>query len=141
MLWIKLPLVAFIGVRLKSISAQEINLTVKYKWLNKNPFNTLYWAVLGMAAELCSGLLILMYAHKKKPGIAMFVVKSSAIFKKRALGKITFTCTQGLAMESCINECIANKSIKTIDCKTIACDEANDIVAEFVFTWSIKGRD
>ena len=141
MLWIKLPLVAFIGVRLKSISEEEINLTVKYKWLNKNPFNTIYWAVLGMSAELCSGLLIMMFAHNKNSGVAMFVVKSNAIFKKRALGKITLKCTEGNLIESCVIDCIANKSSKTIDCSTIAYDETNDIVAEFVFTWSIKGRN
>jgi hypothetical protein len=139
-LWIKLPLAALIGIKLKTVSASEINLTVKYKWLNKNPFNTMYWAVLGMAAELCSGLLIMMYAHNKKPGVAMFVVKTTAVFKKRALGKITFKCNEGQLIEACIIDCIANKGIKTIDCNTIAYDEANDIVAEFVFTWSIKGR-
>jgi len=113
---------------------------VRYKWLNKNPFNTMYWAVMGMAAELCSGLLLMMYSCNKKPGISMHVVACNSNFIKTGLGKITFTCEDGELIANKVQECMANKSAATIDCVTIAHNEKGDLVANFVFTWSIKGR-
>mgnify|MGYP002357810986 CR=1 FL=1 len=87
-----LPLAAFTGVKLKELNEKECKLKVKYKFLNKNPFKTTYWAVLGMSAEMASGLLLLMYTHKLKPSVSTFVIGCEAKFVKRALGKTTFIC-------------------------------------------------
>jgi len=38
--------------------------TVKHRWLNQNPFNSMYFAVQAMAAELTTGALV-MYQIKK----------------------------------------------------------------------------
>jgi hypothetical protein len=100
----------------------------------------MYWAVMGMAAELCSGLLLMMYSCNKKPGISMYVVACNAKFIKTGLGKITFTCEDGELIANMVQECMANKSTATIDCVTKAHNEKGDLVAKFVFTWSIKGR-
>ncbi len=140
MLWFKLPLAALTGVKLLNVSNEMCEVVVKYKWLNKNPFKTMYWAVMGMAAELCSGLLVMMYAYNQKPGIAMYVVACSGKFVKTGLGKITFTCTDGELIANTVKECMANKSAIAIDCKTKAHNEKGELVAEFIFTWSIKGR-
>ena len=36
----------------------EICITkVKFGWLNQNPFNSMFWAVQGMAAEFSTGFL------------------------------------------------------------------------------------
>lgn len=140
MLWFKLPLMAFTGVKLVTINHETCKVLVKYKWLNKNPFNTMYWAVMGMAAELCSGLLLMMYAYGKKPGISMYVVACKGKFLKTGLGKITFTCNDGLLLANTVKACIANKSVSVIDSVTNAYNENGELVAEFVFTWSIKGK-
>lgn len=100
----------------------------------------MYWAVMGMAAELCSGLLVMMYAYGQKPGISMYVVSCKGKFVKTALGKITFTCNDGKLIEEVVKDCMANKTAKTIDCETKATNEKGELVAEFTFTWSIKGR-
>jgi hypothetical protein len=140
MLWFKLPLSAFTGVKLGNLDSEICEVYVKYKWLNKNPFNTMYWAVMGMAAELCSGLLLMMYAYHKKPGISMYVVACSGKFVKTGLGKIAFTCSDGKLIANMVAECMANKSVGVIDCITRAHNEKGELVAEFIFTWSIKGR-
>ena len=140
MLWFKLPLAAFTGVKLIKMNHEVCEVMVKYKWLNKNPFNTMYWAVMGMAAELCSGLLVMMYAYNIKPGISMFVVGCKGRFVKTGLGKITFTCNNGNLIEQTVKECMANKTSKIIDCETKAFNEKGELVSEFVFSWSIKGK-
>lgn len=140
LLWLKLPLAALTGVKMVEATEQKISVQTKYKWLNKNPFNTMYWAVLGMSAELCSGLLVMMHSYKLKPGIAMYVVRCQAKFVKRAFGKILFVCNDGDFINQEIETCIKNHSSKTIETTTIAYNENHEIVAEFVFTWSVKGR-
>lgn len=140
MLWFKLPLAALTGVSMVNMNRNECVVAVKYKWLNKNPFNTMYWAVMGMAAELCSGLIIMMYAYEKKPGISMYVVACKGKFVKTGLGKITFTCNNGTIIEKTVLECITHKTSRIIECETKAINEKGELVAEFVFTWSIKGR-
>lgn len=135
-----LPLASIIGVKLRQLNENECELTIPYKFLNKNPFKTTYWAALGMAAEMANGLLLLMYTHKLKPSVSTFVTACEAKFHKRAVGKTYFRCMQG--------EEIAGKIIKTVQtfepeeirCLTNAYDEQGNLVAEFIFTWGIKAR-
>ena len=58
-LMMKLPSAYLCGVRLKSVNNETCVTTVKYKWINQNPFNSMFWAVQGMAAELSTGALTL----------------------------------------------------------------------------------
>jgi hypothetical protein len=135
-----LPLASLIGVKLKSLNNDECELTVPYKFLNKNPFKTTYWAVLGMSAEMASGLLLLMYTHKLKPSVSTFVIGCEAKFVKRAVGKTTFKCSQGNEIAAKIMKTIQTFEAEEIRCITNAYDEQGDLVAEFVFTWGIKAR-
>mgnify|MGYP005989305317 FL=1 len=50
-LFFKLPAAWWSGVRLRSLSTQQAVVTVRHRWINKNPFNSMFWAVQGMAAE------------------------------------------------------------------------------------------
>lgn len=135
-----LPLASFTGVKLKSLTEEKCELTVRYKFLNKNPFKTTYWAVLGMSAEMASGLLLLMYTHKLKPSVSTFVVGCEAKFVKRALGKTIFRCEQGIEIAEKIIQTAQTFEPKEIRCTTNAYDENGDLVAEFVFIWGIKAR-
>jgi hypothetical protein len=38
---------------------------VKHRWINQNPFNSMYFAVQAMGAELATGALV-MYQIKKR---------------------------------------------------------------------------
>lgn len=135
-----LPLASFTGVKLKALTEEKCELAVKYKFLNKNPFKTTYWAVLGMSAEMASGLLLLMYTHKLQPSVSTFVIGCEAKFVKRALGKTTFVCKQGNEIAEKIVETAHSFEPKEIRCITNAYDENGDLVAEFIFTWGIKAR-
>ncbi|MEJ2163772.1 MAG: thioesterase, partial [Robiginitalea sp.] len=54
-LFIRLPAAWWCGVRLKELSDRHALASVKYRWINQNPFKSMYWAVQGMAAELATG--------------------------------------------------------------------------------------
>lgn len=135
-----LPLASFTGVKLKQLTDEKCELAVKYKFLNKNPFKTTYWAVLGMSAEMASGLLLLMYTHKLKPSVSTFVIGCEAKFVKRAMGKTTFVCNQGQEIAEKIIETAQTFEPREIKCTTNAYDETGDLVAEFIFIWGIKAR-
>jgi hypothetical protein len=50
-LMFKLPAAYICGVRVKEISAGTSIVTVRHKWINQNPFKSMYFAVQAMAAE------------------------------------------------------------------------------------------
>ena len=56
---LKLPSAYFSGIRVKGMSENEAMASVRHQWINQNPFNSLYWATQGMAAELVTGLLVM----------------------------------------------------------------------------------
>src|SRR5207253_5735010 len=91
----KLPAAFFAGLRLRKLTAGEAVVSVRHKWFNQNPFGSLYFAVLSMAAEATTGILGISALYKRKPPVSMLIVKNEGLFYKKAIGEITFTCTDG----------------------------------------------
>src|SRR4030042_1410130 len=60
----RVPLNFLTGMRIRELNEDSCTVTVPYRWRNKNPFKTTFWAVLGMAAELSTGALVKMYTYK-----------------------------------------------------------------------------
>ncbi|MFM9910840.1 MAG: PaaI family thioesterase [Chitinophagaceae bacterium] len=139
-LFYKLPAAFFSGVRIRSIDESKCTTSVPYKWLTQNPFKSTYFASLAMAAELSTGALGLSHIYKRKPSISMLVVKMEANYFKKAIGKTYFTCEAGQQIRETIEAAIATGEGKLISVKTIGANEAGEIVAEFLFTWSFKAK-
>ncbi len=57
----QVPLNFIAGLRLTELNEESCKVSVPFRWLNKNPFKSTFWAVLGMAAELSTGALVKMY--------------------------------------------------------------------------------
>jgi hypothetical protein len=91
----KLPAAYITGVRAKSISDAECIVSVKYKWINQNPFKSMFWAVQGMAAELTTGALVMMKIKQSGRKISMLVANNNGSFSKKAVGRIHFICVEG----------------------------------------------
>ena len=58
-LFFKLPSAFLCGVRVKAINEKQCVVSVKHRWINQNPFNSMYFAVQAMAAELSTGALVM----------------------------------------------------------------------------------
>ena len=135
-----LPLAALTGVKMLKLTETESEFSVPYKYINKNPFGTTYWAVLGMIAEMASGSLLLMYTYKIKPSVSTFVINMEAKFIKRATGITYFRCNQGLEIaEKVYHTCKTYEAVE-IPCVTNGYNEKGEVVAEFKFTWGAKAR-
>ncbi len=135
-----LPSAWFTGLRVVHADKKTCSVSVAYKWFNKNPFRSTYFAVLSMAAELSTGVLCMAALHKREKPISMLVVKSEATFLKKAVGKTIFTFADGDAFFAAAEKTLATGEGITIPCKTIGKNEAGEVVAEFIFVWSIRAK-
>jgi hypothetical protein len=137
-LFFKLPSAYWCGVRVKSISSEKCVATVKHRWLNQNPFNSIYFAVQAMAAELTTGALVMYQIKKSKRNISMLVANNKGNFTKKAKGRITFSCNEGNLIEEAIQKTIATGEGQTLWLKSIGIDEKGDQVSEMDFEWSVR---
>ena len=134
----KLPSAYLTGVRTKSIDAQKCVIVVKHRWINQNPFKSMFWAVQGMAAELATGALIMMKVQAANKNVSMLVIKNNARFTKKAKGVITFTCDQGNLVDEALQKAIETGEGQTVVLTANGIDLAGDEVASFDFEWSLK---
>jgi hypothetical protein len=137
-LFLKLPSAFWSGVRVKSISADKCVVTVKHRWINQNPFKSMYFAVQAMAAELSTGALVMVQVKSSGKNISMLVANNNSNFSKKATGRITFICNDGHIIEEAIQKTIASGEGQTIWMKSIGYNELGEQVSEMNFEWSIK---
>lgn len=139
-LFFKLPSAFWSGVRVKAISSEQCVVTVKHRWFNQNPFNSMYFAVQAMAAELTTGALVMMQIKNSGQKISMLVANNNGNFTKKATGRITFTCNDGHLIGEAIQRAIATGEGQTIWMKSIGLNEKGEQVSEMNFEWSIKSK-
>lgn len=136
----KLPMAFLAGLKMNKLTAKDAVVSMKYKYLNKNPFGSIYFACLLMGGELASGILAASIVYKSNPKISMLVVGVKSRFIKKALGKIIFECNQGEQILETIQKSLLTGESQTIDVLTVASDKEGDVVAEFIVNWSFKSK-
>lgn len=134
----KLPSSYFCGVRVKTINDTTCVTTVKHQWINQNPFNSMFWAVQGMAAELSTGALVMAAIKQSGKNISMLVANNNATFTKKATGKITFSCNNGLAIKEAIEKAVETGEGQTCWMKSVGINTEGITVSEFNFEWTVK---
>ncbi|WP_324675741.1 PaaI family thioesterase [Hymenobacter sp. GOD-10R] len=135
----RLPMAYLAGLRVRSLTEKEATVTVPFKYLTKNPFRSIYFACLAMAAELASGVQALMHVSSGSP-TSMLVTGLEATFMKKAVGLITFTCPDGASIEQAVAESRATGEARTVVATSTGLDAAGDTVAVFRITWSFRAR-
>jgi len=135
-----LPAAYFSGLKVDVLNEQQAVVSLQQKWFNKNPFNSIYFAVLSMAAEMSTGLLSMGHIYKRTPAISMLVTKIEGSFTKKATGKILFTCNDGDAVNKLIEHATISGEAVSITCHSTGRNEQDEIIAEFYITWSFKAR-
>ncbi|WP_333808525.1 DUF4442 domain-containing protein [Flavobacterium sp.] len=139
-MFFKLPSAFWSGVRVKSISSEVCEVTVKHRWFNQNPFNSMYFAVQAMAAEFTTGALVMLQIKQSGKSISMLVAQNKSIFTKKATGRIIFTCNQGNLIKDTIQKAIDTHEGQTIWLTSIGKNEKDEQVSEMQFQWTIKVR-
>jgi uncharacterized protein YbdZ (MbtH family) len=136
----KVPAAWFSGVRMLEANSEKCVASIPFKWLSQNPFRSMYFASMSMAAELTTGLLAMSYIWKNETGVSMLITGMNGSFYKKATGKVFFTCQDGLAMKQAIEKAISSGEPQQVTSLSTGRNRENEIVAEFYFTWSFKLR-
>ncbi|WP_179022521.1 DUF4442 domain-containing protein [Winogradskyella forsetii] len=137
-LMFKLPAAYFTGVRTKTINDNVCVVTVKHRWINQNPFKSMFWAVQGMAAELTTGALVMKKIRESGKNISMLVASNNASFTKKATGRITFKCEDGQKIDEAINKAIETGEGQTVWLNSNGINTDGVEVSSFNFEWTLK---
>ena len=136
----KLPIAFIAGLRLVSINTSSAEIRVKHSWWNQNPFQSMYFAVQAMAAEMSTGLMMFKKIEESGESISMLVTNMEANFSKKAVGWNHFKCDDGDEIMEAIKGSVKTKEGQTVWVKSLAYDQSGDLVSEFKFQWSVKVR-
>lgn len=138
--FMKLPAAWMCGVRYESVEAQKAVTRVRHRWINQNPFRSMFWAVQGMAAEMATGILVMMKIRQSGKPVSMLVVSNKASFTKKATGMIRFTCEDGAKLDEVMEKVLSTGEGQTLWMRSVGKDQAGDVVAEFEFQWSLRRK-
>ena len=119
----KLPSAYLCGVRTKYIDSDKCIVTVKHKWINQNPFKSMFWAVQAMAAEFTTGALMTSKIQESGKRMSMLVISNNSKFTKKATGRITFTCNEGNLIDNTIKKALETGEGQTIWLQSIGINE------------------
>ena len=139
-LFFKLPSAFLCGVKVKSIDEVKCVVSVKHRWINQNPFGSMYFAVQAMAAELSTGALVIAQIKNSGAKISMLVANNKSNFTKKATGRIHFVCNDGHLISDAIQKTIATGEGQTFWMKSIGTNELGIQVSEMDFEWSLKRK-
>lgn len=137
-LFFKLPAAYLTGVRLQSIEGNKAIVRVRHRWINQNPFKSLFWAVQGIASELSTGVLVMREIAASGKKISMLVTNMSGSFTKKATGKILFVCKDGDKIKEAIQKSIETGEGQSFLMVSEGLNEEGISVSKFEYQWSIK---
>ncbi|QED37312.1 DUF4442 domain-containing protein [Antarcticibacterium arcticum] len=139
-LMIKLPSAWLTGVRVISIDNEKCLVGVRHRWINQNPFNSMYFAVQAMAAELSTGALVMTHIQNSGKKISMLVAQNKSVFIKKATGRIQFICNEGHLISGAIEQALTTGEGQTFWMRSRGIDEDGVEVSTFDFEWTIKAK-
>ena len=128
------------GIKLIQLDEAKSVSVVPFRWCNKNPFNSMYFAVQSMAAELSTAAPVMMALKGVDADVALIIVDLKVEFVKKAQSEITFTCLDYDKIYNVATRLKKADDTVTVVARTVGSDVAGDDVAIFYFTWSFKRR-
>lgn len=137
----KLPLAYFAGVRVASIDEKSAIVKITHRWINQNPFKSMFWAAQAMAAEWSTAALIAVAIENSGEKFSMLVINQSGAFTKKATGKISFECHDGDLVAMAIQESLKTGEGKVITMKSEGFNSDGISVSNFHFEWSLKVKN
>jgi len=134
----RMPMGFLAGMRVLKFDDNDCEVSVPYNTITKNPFQSVYFAVQAMAAELSTGVVAMDAITRTPKKVSMLVFDMNAKFVKKARSKIVFTCNQVQDINDAVQKSVATGEGVTINVKSVGLDIDGDIVSEFNFTWTFK---
>lgn len=136
----KLPLALIARLRVEHFDDEGASVSVPFNYINKNPFGSVYFAPLSMAAELSSGLLALEAVKNAAKPVSMLVLEMQAEYLKKARSRIVFTCHERSAISEAVQQAILTNEATTFLSRVEGRDEQGELVARFFINWTFKTK-
>jgi GTP cyclohydrolase II len=137
----KLPLAWWGGVRVKEISENSCTVYIKHRWINQNPFKSMFWAAQGMAAEMTTGALVRKKIVDSGRKVSMLVKDQRANFSKKATGLIRFECHDGKDLANAIEKSAKSGEGVVVVMKSTGYNPVGVEVSSFEFEWSLRVKE
>lgn len=137
-LWMltKLPMGLLSGMYIQSLDEERCVVVLKERWWITNPFGSVFWAVMGMAAEMSTGALV--YAHLQGSGVRFILVGMEGQFFKKAKGKSYYFCQTGSEVLRSVGQIVNPNENIVVIMPVTAKDEDGQVLAEFSFRWQLR---
>lgn len=130
-----LPMAVPLGIVISELDETHCKVDLKFRSWLKNPFGSLFWAVMGMAGELSTGALVYAYASNKP--VRFILTEIEGKFIKKVTGKSYYICQAGPEVSTLI-ENLSPLEATSIVMPVVAYNELNEEVANFKFTWQFQ---
>ena len=140
MLWRKLPLAAFAGLRVARLDDTGAEVTLPAGWKTQNPFGSTYFAAQAMAAEMSTGAPALWFIERSGEKISSLVTGIAAKFTKKAVSEARFVFTDGAAMRAAIDQAVQTGEPVVFTARSTGTQQDGTRIAEFTVDWSFKKK-
>lgn len=140
LLWSKLPLAAFAGLRVTRLDEEGAEVKLPAGWKTQNPFGSTYFAAQAMAAELSTGAPALWLIERSGARISSLVTAIAAKFTRKAVSEARFVFSDVAAMRAAIDQAARTGEPVTYAARSIGTQRDGTQVAEFTVEWSFKRR-
>jgi hypothetical protein len=137
--WLKMPLAAFAGLRVKRLDESICEVTVPYGWRSTNPFGSTYFAAHAMAGELSTGALVLLHVANLDANVSTLITRLEARYAKAAKATTTYRCEGGEAIAAAVRRAVETGEPVEVVVETKGMC-GSDVAAEMRFVWSMKKR-
>ena len=137
-LWMmrQLPMGMLSGMVIEELEEDHCRVLLKDRFWIHNPFGSVFWAVMSMAAELSTGALL--YAWLSGSKIKFILVSMEGKFLKKLRGKSFYFCPSGQEVLRIAESLEKPGDNQIVVMPVSASDKDGQIVATFQFTWSLK---
>ena len=93
-----------------------------------------------MGAELATAGVPLAIVRSMPESVRTLVASQEAKFIKKAKGRISFTCNNGILARSAIEESLETGKSVNVDITAVGQDPSGEVVSEWVFNWNFLAR-
>jgi hypothetical protein len=124
------------GMVINTLDEKGCQVVLNERWWIRNPFGSVFWAVMGMAAELSTGALVFAYAAPL--GFQFILTGMEAKFYKKVKGKSYYFCHAGSEVLRGLDNIWNTNDSCIVLLPVTARDADGQTLAEFVFEWQLR---
>ena len=140
LLWSKLPLAAFAGLRVRRLDENGAEVSLPAGWKTQNPFGSTYFAAQAMAAEMSTGAPALWFIEQSGVRVSSLVTGIAAQFTRKATSEARFVFSDGAGMRAAIDKAVQSGEPVVFKARSIGTQRDGTQVADFTIEWSFKKK-